>query len=106
MNAKTEILKLTKGEEILAIHIGLDPRRRYSEDEGETEYFEGADVEKGLRKLNFDFDSSWGGEEGFSVYVWTETKVIVKGTYDGSEWYTFIPRNPCKLPPPESIGGG
>mgnify|MGYP007071649709 FL=1 len=106
MNAKTEILKLTKDEKILAISIGKDPRRRYEEDEGAAEFFEGADVEKALRKLNFEFDSSWGGEEGYSVYVWTDTKVIVKGTYDGSEWYTFVPRNPSKTPIPESIGGG
>lgn len=104
MNAKKELLKLADGENILAISMGelgclLDEQKH-------PNYFKGKQkVEEALKILDFDFDSGYGVEEGYSLYAWTKTKVIVEGTYDGAEWYESIPRNPTDEQMPKSIGG-
>ncbi len=111
MNAKTELLKLADGETILAIGLGEKGYRHSDQppDLNARNYI-GQQVEQALDILDFEFDSSFGGEEGYSLYAWTKTKVIVKGTYDGSEWYEAIPRNPPKVRQeyiePQAIGGG
>jgi len=68
-------------------------------------FFEKEEIDKALEILDFEFDSGYGGEEGYSVYVWAKDEIIVKGTYDGAEWYEVIPRNPDKDIMPTSIGG-
>jgi len=107
VNAKKELLELTEGEEILAISIG-SKGYDWGLDVGERQplYFSGGKVVDAFKLLDFEFDEGYGGEEGHSLYVWTKTKVIVKGTYDGAEWYEAIPRNPDKNKSPQSIGGG
>lgn len=103
MNTKTKILELLKGEEILAISIG---EKGWGSDRKEPMFFNKKRTQEALSILDFEFDSGYGGEEGCSVYVWTKNWVIIKGCYDGSEWYSLIPRNPNKEVMPTSIGGG
>ncbi len=104
MNAKEELLRLADGELIIAIL--LDGRYCNADAPIESRLFEGeVEVRIALKTLDFEFDSSYGLEEGCSLYAWTKTKVIVKGTYDGAEWYLAIPRNPTGTVVPESIGG-
>ena len=104
MNAKKELLELADGEPILAISIG---DKGWSWDQPRIpRLFRGRKIEEALNILDFEFDSGYGGEEGYSLYAWTKSKVIIKGTYDGSEWYGVVPRNPSKDVKPESIGGG
>lgn len=46
-------------------------------------------------ELDRRFDPGWGGTEGVSFTAWTAGRVYFPGTYDGSEWCTSVPRNPC-----------
>lgn len=106
MNAKDELLEISKevGEEILAISIG---RRGWEAEVKTPLYFEGKkEVQKALQILDFKFDSGYGGEDGYCLFAWTKNWVIIKGTYDGSEWYSHVPRNPDAKTVPFSIGGG
>jgi len=75
-------------------------------DQAEVLFFDKNEVEKGLRRLDFEFDNGYGAEQGYTLYAWFKDWIIVKGVYDGSEWYQAIPRNPNKEVVPESIGGG
>lgn len=103
MNTKKVILSLVNQEDIEAISIG---KKGWDDKPKLPLYFNKEELSKALQILDFEFDSGYGGEEGYAVYVWTKDKIIVKGCYDGSEWYTAIPRNPDKNIVPTSIGGG
>ena len=52
------------------------------------------DYEEACKIADFRFDEGYGGEEAPTFWVWTDEWVIVKGTYDGSEWWTAIPIAP------------
>lgn len=107
MNAKNEILRLLGGEKIIAISLGKHPDDDHvKEAKNPYGYFENDNIVLALEALDFEFDDSFGGENGYPVLVWTETKIIVKGCYDGSEWYVMLPRNPDRHYVPTSIGGG
>jgi len=99
MNAKKEILRLTKKEDIEA--ISMLPKGRHK-----AIFFEKDRVDVALDILDFEFDGSYGLEEGDDVIVWTKDKIIIKACYDGSEWYEALPRHPNKDFVPFSIGGG
>lgn len=45
--------------------------------------------------INYDFDSGYGGVEGFSFTAWTKDRIYFPAQYDGSEWIASVPRNPC-----------
>ena len=103
MNAKKEILELLDGDKIEAVclgTIGYDYIRNTKPD-----FYEGKRIKDALKKLDFEFNAGYGSEEGYSLYVWSKNWIILKGTYDGSEWYVKIPRNPTNKILPESIGG-
>jgi len=102
MNAKKEILELLKGDKIEAICLGdidYDYIRNTIPD-----FYKGERIKNALKILDFEFNAGYGSEEGYSLYVWSKNWIIVKGTYDGSEWYVKIPRNPTDKILPESIG--
>ena len=99
MNAKKEILELTKIEDVEAISI----RKRESD---KIMFFEKDKIEEALKELDFEFNSGYGLEKGDDIIVWTKDKIIVKGCYDGSEWYVRLPRHPDKKFVPFGIGGG
>ena len=54
--------------------------------------------------LHYKFDDSFGSEECHPITVWTTTKVMFIGYYDGSTWITTVPRNPCD-DIPQFVGG-
>ena len=82
-NRKDELIKETKGEEILAINI-----------EG-TLYLRGHLV-AAMDRLDREFDSGYGLHEGFSFWAWTESAIYFCGLYDGAEWIEEIPRKPSE----------
>ena len=45
-------------------------------------------------RLAVRFDSGFGGTECRPCTAWSETHVFILGEYDGSEWWTSVPRNP------------
>ena len=100
-NAKDDLIELASGEKFEAIVLS---RRKYYEWQ-DPEYFGPDMIKVALKELDFEFDSGYGGEEGFRLYAWTPTKVIIKSVYDGSEAYEAIPRHPSNIMP-QAYGGG
>lgn len=56
------------------------------------------------RLFDYEYDDGFGGHECHPVIIWTATRVIISGCYDGSTWLTSVPRNP-KPYMPSFIGG-
>ena len=50
-----------------------------------------------------EFDSGYGRSEGCHFTAWGHKYVYFPAVYDGSEWMSFVPRNPC-LHATEHIG--
>lgn len=46
-------------------------------------------------ELDKEFDDSYGGTEGEPFTAWGEKYVYFPVCYDGSEWVSWAPRNPC-----------
>ena len=46
--------------------------------------------------LDREFNDSYGTGEGCPFTLWTEKRVYFPVTYDGSEWASSVPRNPCE----------
>lgn len=103
MNAKNELLELAGGEEILSISLG---EKGWAFNDAPLRFYPKAKVPQALELLGFEFNDDFGVQEGYSLYAWTRNWIILKGTYDGSEWYERIPRNPNKEIKPQTIGGG
>ena len=105
MNAKTELLRLSGGEPIKAI-LMKRPSLWYDR-ETHSRFYKGAkEVSSALTILDFEFDDGYGSENGCILYAWTRNYVIIKSTYDGSEAYHAIPRNPADTKELQSFGGG
>jgi hypothetical protein len=47
------------------------------------------------QELEEKFDDGWGGLKGKPFTLWTEKRVYFPVQYDGSEWVSSVPRNPC-----------
>lgn len=91
--------------------------KRYSESEediekiliGQNSWGRGPDtafVESLSELEKYEGNTGYGGENLPGVHVWTQNRVYLKATYDGSEWVTSVPRNPSNEEAPESVGGG
>ncbi len=61
--------------------------------------------EEAAKIFDYEFDSGYGGEEAHRFWIWTRDWIFFKGTYDGMEWVTCVPRNPLVDCSPYSIGG-
>ena len=48
-------------------------------------------------ELKEEFDPGYGREEGKPFTAWGEKYVYFPVCYDGSEWVSSVPRNPCSL---------
>lgn len=46
--------------------------------------------------LDIRFHNGYGYQEGVPFTVWTKTRVYFPVQYDGSEWCSSVPRNPCE----------
>lgn len=42
-----------------------------------------------------EFDGGYGGSEGCYFTAWGGKYVYFPTVYDGAEWISFVPRNPC-----------
>lgn len=51
-----------------------------------------------------EFDGGFGCSEGCKFTAWGELYVYFPVVYDGSEWISFVPRNPC-LVATSHVGG-
>jgi len=47
-------------------------------------------------ELDVEFDISFGLKEGKPFTAWSKDWVYFPVQYDGSEWVTSVPRNPCE----------
>ena len=71
INSKDEIIAIAfKGKEYLSLHEIQD-------------------------KIDYEFDNGFGSIEGFAFTAWSNDRVYFPVCYDGSEWITSVPRNPC-----------
>ena len=55
-------------------------------------------------ELDAEFDSGFGGHEGKPFTAWGQQRVYFPVVYDGAEWVSSVPRNPCNEPT-EHVGG-
>ena len=104
MNAKKELLELAGDEAIEAVFIG-SKGWSFEDDEQKPEFFGADRVDEALKRLDFEFDSGFGGEEGHRIFAWTKSWVMFKSVYDGAESYHKIPRNPSQDIVPDGYGG-
>lgn len=51
------------------------------------------------------FDSGWGATNGKPFTIWTKNRVYFPACYDGSEWVSFVSRNPDGKPTDHQGGG-
>ena len=49
-------------------------------------------------ELNSEFDDGYGISCGEPFTAWSETRVFFPVVYDGAEWVSSAPRNPCDEP--------
>ena len=49
-------------------------------------------------ELDVKFDDGFGGHEGQPFTAWSEQRVYFPAVYDGAEWVSSVPRNPCNEP--------
>ena len=47
------------------------------------------DLEEFLKKLDFRYDSGFGGQELFGTVWFQDGSWLERGEYDGSEWWAF-----------------
>ncbi len=59
--------------------------------------------EDGLKKLDVDYDSGFGGADCFPLYAWTASRVYFIHEYDGATGLQWAPRNPIAIEP--TFGG-
>jgi len=55
-------------------------------------------------ELMREFDAGYGGVEGAAFTLWTNKHVYFPAVYDGAEWVTSVPRDPCNERK-EHVGG-
>ena len=47
-------------------------------------------------KLDYDYDTGYGGADCHGIYAWTPTRILFVAEYDGSTSLTSVPRNPTE----------
>lgn len=58
-----------------------------------------AEYEEFLKKLNFEYDNGYGGQELFgTIWLSEDNTWYERGEYDGSEWWEY---NECPVVPDE-----
>ena len=93
MNAKEEILKKCKEEDIEAILI-KDKSKELDGIKTKGGFYTKGRIKEALKELDYEFDSGYGTYEGAEIYVWCKDCIIISVSYDGSAWYECVPRNP------------
>lgn len=85
-------------DDLTYLKIGQNPDSRWDDD-----------VERYPTEDEFwdkEFDSGYGLNEGVPFYALTKDHVYFPVNYDGSEWISRVPRNPCDDYDPHHKGGG
>lgn len=54
---------------------------------------------RGLKKIDQEYDSGYGGADCFPLYAWTKSRVFFISEYDGSTCVSYVPRNPVIIAP-------
>lgn len=54
---------------------------------------------EGLKLLDVEFDSGYGGADCFPMLAWTENFVLKIHEYDGSTYIEGVPRKPLHMSP-------
>jgi len=88
-NAKDEFIRVTDGFKVVCAKVGADG---YSFDDKREWIFlmpnyTQVDFEAFLKKLDFKYDSGYGGQELFGVICCEDGIWFDRGEYDGSEWW-------------------
>ncbi|MDX1699765.1 MAG: hypothetical protein R3250_04055 [Melioribacteraceae bacterium] len=77
----------------IAVYSDNQNRDRYSRNKIDILF---NSLEEAKEYLDYEFDSGYGGSEGPWFTAWTKDRVYFPCTYDGSEWISNVPRNPCE----------
>lgn len=82
--------------------------RKEIEDEmsnhGETFDDVESSVGDGNAWLDKEFHDGYGRSSGCTFTLWTRNRVYFPAVYDGAEWCSSVPRNPCDEQTPH-VGG-
>ena len=104
-----ELQEISANDPIVAITVRENKCKYGWEDDGKSckQIYDGTKwcLEAVRSLIDYEFDDSYGGEEGCSFTAWTKDKVYFPACYDGSEWIASVPRNPCDEPK-NHVGGG
>ena len=102
LNYKQNILAELKGEPVEAIVIGKwDDDEEDERNPREIEAITGKVIswEEAEKWLDYEYDTGYGGTDCHPVIIWTATRVLFCGTYDGSTWVASVPRHPEECNP-------
>jgi hypothetical protein len=87
------------GEEILAMVVGPHYKRKWGEREPLPDENVILSREAGLRKVDEEYNSGYGGADCYPLYAWTKSRVFFVGEYDGSTGLSWVPRDPVSIEP-------
>lgn len=82
MNAKEELLKHIKDREVKYIQIN-------HEIDWDTNIKIEGTLEEVLPRLDFDYNSGYGGQELYGTIWYNDGSWSDRGEYDGSEWWQY-----------------
>ena len=107
-NAKEELLYTLKNQQNLGKEYSIKcaiitHENMWDEEKTKTivlkEDYTPTDYVEFLDRLNFDYDSGYGGQELYgTVWLTKENTWLSRGEYDGSEWWEY---NECPKVPDE-----
>lgn len=94
-NAKTEFLEIVGTNKVLCAEIAYTPSSLWGEEDQPEEHFIAIlpvnhtqdEYEKFIDRLDFDYDSGYGGQELFGIIWMQDGTWFTRGEYDGSEWW-------------------
>lgn len=88
-------------EKVVCIVVGLHYNDYYDEQDRRPEDKRNVMLSRkeGLKLLDEEFDSGYGGADCFRMLAWTQNFVLKIYEYDGSTGLEAIPRNPLHCEP-------
>jgi len=99
-NAKDEFIKHVKDRKILCAKVSHGSEcEEYGTKFLLKQGYTGTEYRSFLRKLDFDYDSGFGGQELYGLIWYTDGTWSSRGEYDGSEWWDYkrVPDVPEEL---------
>jgi hypothetical protein len=86
------------GEYILAMVVGPHYKKKWDQEPCSDENVI-LSREDGLRKVDEEYDSGYGGADCYPLYAWTKSRVFFVGEYDGATGLSYVPRDPVSVEP-------